>query len=275
VTTPDEARNARALGLLAALATAGSQGHTDATLGQRVADVLGEALPLSSVELHAGERVRVFTPSRSAPGRVAYRESLEVTAEEGGGALVLAFAAPRELLADEVGWSEAWREALARVIAADFAQARALARVAALSRKAHGERARLQGDLERAALSDETATSGAMRRLWEEAVPLVATQDVTVLLRGAVGHGEGAGGAAHPRALAAGEAALRAGQRGGAAGDARQQRPLRTREGRVHRGDAAARGHLRARPRRDAPAGRGRRPRACDAGAAAAGVAGG
>ncbi|MDB4927568.1 MAG: acetoacetate metabolism regulatory protein AtoC, partial [Myxococcaceae bacterium] len=148
-------------------------------------------LPLASVALRAGERVRTFAPRRRAEGREGHRESIAVAAEEGDGRLVLVFAARRELLDAELGWDDAWRDALGRVIAAGFAQVRALSRVASLSRRAHGDRERLLGDLERAALAEETAAASAvMRRLLGETVPLVATQDVTVLLWGESGTGK-------------------------------------------------------------------------------------
>jgi hypothetical protein len=122
VSTPDEARTARAMGLLGALATASAQGHTDATLGQRLADVLGEALPLACVELHEGARVRSFVPARRDRADAVFREAIEVPTEEGVGRLVLVFAAPPAALAREFAWSDAWRDALARVIAVGFAQ---------------------------------------------------------------------------------------------------------------------------------------------------------
>lgn len=187
----DETRNDRALALLAALATAGSQGHTDATLGQRIADVMGDALPLAAVELRSGSRLRAFEPRTRTSPTCEHREEVGVAAEEGPGRLTLVFAEREAALAARVGWGPSLRAALAEVIAAGFAQARSLSRVATLSRRAHGERARLQYDLDRAARADgAVSVSPAMRRLLEETLPAVATQDVTVLLRGESGTGK-------------------------------------------------------------------------------------
>ncbi len=178
------------MGLLAALATASSQGHTDATLGQRIADVVGAALPLVSVELVDGARVRRFEPRQQSASTAGVREELAVPAEGGVGRLVLVFGAGEGALVARVGWGPSLRSALAEVLAAGFAQVRSLARVATVSRRAHGERARLQNDLERAAVDGAVAVSAVMRRLMEETLPLVATQDVTVLLRGESGTGK-------------------------------------------------------------------------------------
>jgi transcriptional regulator with GAF, ATPase, and Fis domain len=77
------------------------------------------------------------------------------------------------------------------VVAAAVAQLRALGRVVALSRRAHGERARLVEELDQAVLPREVvAASPAMRRLFFETIPLIAGHDATVLLRGETGTGK-------------------------------------------------------------------------------------
>ncbi|WP_236519363.1 sigma-54 interaction domain-containing protein [Sandaracinus amylolyticus] len=172
---------ARAFSLLAALASVTERAHTEATLASGIAAALAAALPL--VHLARGDAPRVVV--RDAPMRATFTIPLEDTT------LVCAFAADDAELDALVPWGEPLRDAITRVVRASFAQVHALARVAAVSRRALGDSARLRDELDRAASPDSiVATSPAMRRLVHEIVPLVAAQDVTVLLRGESGTGK-------------------------------------------------------------------------------------
>jgi formate hydrogenlyase transcriptional activator len=82
-------------------------------------------------------------------------------------------------------------EAAAHMIASGVGTVRSLARVAALSRRAHVEARELRSAVHRAALPPEVvAASAAMRRLFHEVIPLVARRDTTVLVRGETGTGK-------------------------------------------------------------------------------------
>ncbi|KYF76679.1 Fis family transcriptional regulator, partial [Sorangium cellulosum] len=66
-----------------------------------------------------------------------------------------------------------------------------LGRVAAIARRAQGEKRALREELDRVALPREVvAASPAMRAIFQEMVPLVARQDTTVLVRGETGTGK-------------------------------------------------------------------------------------
>jgi transcriptional regulator with GAF, ATPase, and Fis domain len=79
--------------------------------------------------------------------------------------------------------------AMAAVIAASFAHVATLARVAALSNRAHRDRELLREQLAEAE-PELVCESEVMRRLVRETVPLVAHEDVTVLVRGESGTGK-------------------------------------------------------------------------------------
>jgi transcriptional regulator with GAF, ATPase, and Fis domain len=87
--------------------------------------------------------------------------------------------------------SPALLDALARVLTGALRQVQLLGRVAAVSRRAHGDARELRGELDRVVLPREiVAASPAMRAILHEVVPLVARQDTTVLVRGETGTGK-------------------------------------------------------------------------------------
>ncbi|KYG02207.1 Fis family transcriptional regulator, partial [Sorangium cellulosum] len=87
--------------------------------------------------------------------------------------------------------SPALLEALGRLLAVALRQVQVLGRVAAIARRAQGEKRALQEELDRVALPREVVARGpAMRAIFLEMVPLVARQDTTVLVRGETGTGK-------------------------------------------------------------------------------------
>ena len=98
----------------------------------------------------------------------------------------------------------------------------------------------------------------------------VARSDVSVLLIGRVGHGQGAAGGAHPSREPVRVRPVRQGQLRRHPDRADRERAVRAREGRVHRRGGAAARQVRARRRRHDLSRRSRRPARGVAGQAAA-----
>lgn len=197
--------------LLAALASATTSAHTEATLGQRLADTLGAFFPQVRVEVGRGKEVRRCTPASAARplavgqgngrgggdgGAMRIVVSLREEGREAGECRIelapfpsLSPAAPRGG-PGEAPLPGAFVHAIERVVQAAFAQVWALRRVAMLSKRAHGERGRLQEELAAVLPGEVVAVAPATKRLFFEVIPLVAAQDVTVLLRGETGTGK-------------------------------------------------------------------------------------
>ncbi len=167
------------LALIASLTEAASRAHNETTLGAALAGTLSAHLPLIELVLETSVRRRVWE-GRIARGPRA--RTIEIALAEHDRVLVT-------LDDDESPPSEALERAMSAVIASSFAHVRTLARVADLSRRAHRERDQLRAQIiERGpALVCESAV---MRRLVRETLPLVAREDVTVLVRGETGTGK-------------------------------------------------------------------------------------
>jgi transcriptional regulator with GAF, ATPase, and Fis domain len=163
-----------ALDLVARLASATRSAHTEATLGAELARAMDEALPLVSLSLTRDGQTRVWTGAVRAPAK-----HTQIVPLGGLGELTLALGAPLDAdLARAIG----------AVIEAGLAHVDTLSRVASLSRRAHE---RLSGELADARLPEGVvARSPETRRLFHETLPLVAREDVTVLLRGETGTGK-------------------------------------------------------------------------------------
>jgi formate hydrogenlyase transcriptional activator len=164
-----------ALALVARLASATASAHTEATLGANVAATLAESLPLVSLTLTGLEAERTWAGTAAPPAIAVQRVPLGEL-----GTVTLALAGPP--LGDDLSG------ALGAIIGAALAHVRTLTRVASLSRRVHE---RLRDELNDVGLPEGVvARSPATRRLFHETLPLVAREDVTVLLRGETGTGK-------------------------------------------------------------------------------------
>jgi transcriptional regulator with GAF, ATPase, and Fis domain len=158
-----------ALDLVTRLASAIESAHTEATLGARVTEVLGSTLPLVSLGIDA----------RTWSGPRAVATSTRTISLGDLATLTLAL---------EGDIDEALVPVIASVVRTGLAHVRTLARVASVSRRAHE---RLRDELADVALPEGiVARSPETRRLFHETLPLVAREDVTVLLRGETGTGK-------------------------------------------------------------------------------------
>jgi formate hydrogenlyase transcriptional activator len=199
--------------LLAAVADVGRHAHTDATLVAGLAAVLARTWPLRSLELGrcAGARaetrvteLRVARPPRrgtralgSGPVAEAIRAgrramvgaatgpTLLLSLDQPPGAYLLAsLTRPIEVPGDPL------LDALATVIGVCAEQARLLARVASLSRRAIADKEAIVAAAGKVRSDDEIAVDATMRGIFDRVVPLVARQDTTVLLQGETGTGK-------------------------------------------------------------------------------------
>jgi len=163
------------MALLATLIDALSTAHTDATVFETLGRVLGP------------RGVRVALDAGRHRARDAAGFGVEVESEAGLAMLWIAPQGPGE----GAWWSPELRQALGAAVRSAYGHARALGRVATVSRKALEDKARMRADLE-ASYDDASlvARSGAMRVLVHDTIPLIAAQDVTVLLRGESGTGK-------------------------------------------------------------------------------------
>ncbi|WP_437644221.1 sigma-54 interaction domain-containing protein [Sorangium sp. So ce362] len=176
----------RAVLLLADLGEAAARAHTEATLVPAVSAVLARHLPLRRLDLRRG----AAAPGAPEIRREAGGETLAVFAlRDADGAVGCATMALGEGATLEL--SPALLEALGRLLAVALRQVQVLGRVAAIARRAQGEKRALKEELDRVALPREVvAASPAMRAIFQEMVPLVARQDTTVLVRGETGTGK-------------------------------------------------------------------------------------
>ncbi|MEZ4407581.1 MAG: sigma 54-interacting transcriptional regulator [Polyangiales bacterium] len=170
----DALSTADAMAALAAVGALMEVAHTPTTLCEGVLRALGGRLPVVGVAVEADGSRRALAGDTTSTSWI-------VSLDEGSSL--------RLSLLRDVACPEGFVEALSSVLRGAFAQARALSRVAALSRRAHGEESRLRAALD-AERGEVVAASPAMRALVREVVPLVAAQDVTVLVLGETGTGK-------------------------------------------------------------------------------------
>ncbi|WP_438014425.1 sigma 54-interacting transcriptional regulator [Sorangium sp. So ce315] len=176
----------RALLLLADLGEASARAHTEATLVPAVSAVLARHLPLRRLDLRRG----AGAPGAPEVRRGAGGEAVAVFAlRDAEGAVGCATMAIGEGAALDL--SPTLLEAIGRLLAVALRQVQVLGRVAAIARRAQGEKRALREELDRVALPRQVvAASPAMRAIFHEMVPLVARQDTTVLVRGETGTGK-------------------------------------------------------------------------------------
>ncbi|WP_437827383.1 sigma-54 interaction domain-containing protein [Sorangium sp. So ce1153] len=176
----------RALRLLADLGEAAARAHTEATLVPAASAVLARHFPLLRLELRRG----AGAPGAPEVRRGAGGETVAVFAlRDAEGAVGCATMALAESAALDL--SPALLDAVGRLLAVALRQVQVLGRVAAIARRAQGEKRALREELDRVALPREVvAASPAMRAIFQEMVPLVARQDTTVLVRGETGTGK-------------------------------------------------------------------------------------
>ena len=175
----------RALRLIADLGEASARAHTEATLIPAVNTALARHFPLRQLDLRRG----AVAPEAPEIHREAGAATIAVfplrDAEGAVGAATLV------IDGDALELSPALLDAMGRVLAAALRQVQILGRVAAIARRAQGDKRQLQAELDRVALPREVVAVGpAMRAIFHEMVPLVARQDTTVLVRGETGTGK-------------------------------------------------------------------------------------
>ncbi|WP_437973398.1 sigma 54-interacting transcriptional regulator [Sorangium sp. So ce295] len=175
-----------ALLLLADLGEASARAHTEATLVPAVSAALSRHLPLLRLDLRRG----AAAPGAPEVRRGAGGETIAVFAlRDAEGAVGCATMALGGGAALDV--SPALLEATGRLLAVALRQVQVLGRVAAIARRAQGEKRTLKEELDRVALPREVVAVGpAMRAIFQQMVPLVARQDTTVLVRGETGTGK-------------------------------------------------------------------------------------
>ncbi|WP_437628101.1 hypothetical protein [Sorangium sp. So ce1151] len=171
---PLSLRHARDLGEAAA------RTHTEATLVPAASAVLARYFPLLRLELHRGAGAPGAPEVRRGTGgeTVAVFALRDAEGAVGCATMALAGSAALDL-------TPALLEAVGRLLAVALRQVQVLGRVAAIARRAQGEKRVLREELDRVALPREVVAAGpAMRAIFQEMVPLVARQDTTVLVRG-------------------------------------------------------------------------------------------
>ncbi len=174
----------RALSLIADLGEASARAHTEATLLSAVNAALARYFPRCRLDLRRGA-VAIAEPEirREAGSTTAVFPLCDAEGDVGVATLVID--------GDAAELSRALLDAMGRVLAAALRQVQILGRVAAIARRAQGDKKQLQAELDRVALPREVVAVGpAMRAIFHEMVPLVARQDTTVLVRGETGTGK-------------------------------------------------------------------------------------
>jgi transcriptional regulator with GAF, ATPase, and Fis domain len=163
------------LAWIAQLVEAATAAHNDTTLGAALAAILTAQLPLVELVLETPTQRRVW--SGRIPGGPRAR-TIEIALREGDRVLVT-------LDGEGSRPGEPLERAMTAVIASSFAHVRTLARVADLSRRAH--RARPSARAARGARAEPRVRVGGHA---SPTLPLVAQEDVTVLVRGETGTGK-------------------------------------------------------------------------------------
>jgi transcriptional regulator with GAF, ATPase, and Fis domain len=167
------------LGLVDAL----SRTHNESTCLRAAHAQLASRYRITTIRLHLdarGETVSAGVASEpsSPTARVPLEEDLAGT--------VGFFFAPGAVVPDDETLV-----AVARVLSAALRQIRTLARVAEISRSVHHRSRELDGQVRELTKSRSiVAVSPAMRRIFDEVVPLVARQDTRVLILGETGTGK-------------------------------------------------------------------------------------
>jgi transcriptional regulator with GAF, ATPase, and Fis domain len=185
ISVPMPAPPDHALELLADLGAAVARAHTEATLVPAATSALARHLPPCQLDLRRGETAPAVPEIRLS--RDGHTHAVFALRDLDGavGRATLTIAGETPLLTSSL------LDAVGRVLAAALRQVHTLGRVAAIARRAQGEKRALREELARVALpKDIVAVSPAMRTILHELVPLVARQDTTVLVRGETGTGK-------------------------------------------------------------------------------------